>query len=147
MSAIFVMDEHTYVHGVWSFGGPGFDCLGMLFKQKGEPWMAKWRFRQHADSSAEGLNDEKSVYMSQGRDDSNEERDALWDMQIIAAQDTADKLNKLSGLDIVVETILVEGGAMETMKAIEQFKKMSVAKSYSSDVPPTGTFAGPAGEA
>ena len=147
MSAIFVMDEHTYVHGVWSFGGPGFDCLGMLFKQKGEPWMAKWRFRQHADNLAEGLNDEKSVYMSQGRDDSNEERDALWDMQIIAAQDTVDKLNKIADLDIMVETILVEGGAMETMKAIEQFKQMSVAKSYSSDAPPPGTFAGPAGEA
>ena len=46
-----------------------------------------------------------------------------------------------------METILVEGGAIQTMKAIEQFKRMSVAKSYSSDVPPPGTFVGPAGEA
>ena len=45
MSAIFVMDEDTYVHGVWSYGTPGFDCLGMLFKQKGEPWMSKWAIR------------------------------------------------------------------------------------------------------
>ena len=142
---IFVMDEHTYVHGIWSYGGPGFDCLGMLYKQKGEPWMAKWRFRHHADSSLEGTNDEKNVYMSQGRNDSNEERDLLWDMQIETAKETAEHVGKLAGADILVEVILVEGGAAKTMQKLDEFKRMSIAKSYSSDKPPMGT--GTVGEA
>ena len=143
--AVFIMDENTYVHGIWSYGGPGFDCLGMLFKQKGEPWMAKWRFRHHADDSFEGANDEKNVYMSQGRDDSDSERDILWDLQINASKTTAEHIGKLAGVVILVEVILVEGGAAKTMQKLEEFKRMSIAKSYSSDKPPMGS--GPAGEA
>jgi hypothetical protein len=145
MNGIFVMDENTYVHGIWSYGGPAFDCLGMLFKQKGEPWTCKWRFRHHTDSSPEGLNDEKNIYEAKGRDGSDEERDLLWEMQISASRHTADMMRKRLGIEVMVETIIVDGGYEETLKKLEEFKQMSIAMSYGLNDAPAG--GGPIGEA
>jgi hypothetical protein len=138
MEGIFNLNEDTYVHGIWSYGAIGFDCMGMLFRQGKGPWTARWRFRRHLDDKIEESEDEKSVYAIEGTEGSDEERDDMWAMCLAAAKGSAAKVNELTPhiAPIEIEHAVVSGGAMAAIEALRKMRCLAVSETFEQDGSP-----------
>lgn len=94
--AIFETDTDTHVEHVWfvSLGGRG-DVMGMLYRQPGEPWIARMRTRFYHGPDPDDPDDRKQVFEVRRLPDETD--DAFRDRARSKLQEMVDLLAAMGG--------------------------------------------------